>query len=155
MAAGRPWGNDLRLPGGLHRRSDCGCAGAARGPGTDKESSVSFHDLREAVADTEHSLAAIPMYPVSMLPASAQALVDASGLPAAFVAASGVAALAGAMGFNVEVEVNKATAWTERPILGIANIGPRGAGKSPAQMFALGPLRDHDAALADDDDEDA
>ena len=66
---------------------------------------MSFDDLREAVADTpEHSLAAIPKYPVSMLPASARALVDASGLPAAFVAGSALAALAGAIGANVEVE---------------------------------------------------
>ena len=104
----------------------------------------------------ETGLGAIPPYPADALPAAARELVgvgERAGLPAALLGGAVLGALAAAIGPEAQVEVTGPT-WRERAILWPVLLGPRGAGKSPAQDLALGPLRDHDAQL-DPEDEDA
>jgi hypothetical protein len=99
-----------------------------------------------------YSLGAIPEYPVHVLPAAAQQLVSYGrqvGLPANLVAGAATAAIAAGIGPLAQLEIS--ATWPERAILWIPLIAPRGAGKSPAQDLAFRPLRDHDAALGEDD----
>jgi Protein of unknown function (DUF3987) len=92
------------------------------------------------------ALAAIPDYPLDILPKPLRDVTEAEpGLPRALVVGAGLAALAAAIGPNVEVELRPG--WRRRAQLWIANIAPRGAGKSPAQEAAFGPLRVHDAEV--------
>jgi hypothetical protein len=92
------------------------------------------------------ALAAIPDYPLDILPKPLQDLIQAHpSLPPALIVGAALAALAAAIGPNVEIELRPG--WRRRGILWIANIAPRGAGKSPAQEAALGPVRAHDAKV--------
>jgi hypothetical protein len=100
----------------------------------------------------EASLGAVPDYPVKALPDAARALVQygvRAGLPPALLAGSALAALAAAMGPRAQIEVTPG--WHERAILWVANLAPRGAGKTPSQDFAFDPLRSHDAQLDSDE----
>jgi hypothetical protein len=102
--------------------------------------------------DTDTGLAEIPAYPVDALPQAAQTLVrDAAraGLPEALVAGAALAAMAAAIGPKSTLQVE--TGWVVRPILWVALLAPAGAGKSPAQELAFGPLRALDAKAQDDD----
>jgi hypothetical protein len=95
--------------------------------------------------DDHGRLAAIPDYPLTALPSDAQKLVcfgESSGLPHALVAGAAMSALAAAVGPSAHIEVQ--FGWSERAILWVPLIAPAGAGKSPAQALAFGPLREHD-----------
>jgi hypothetical protein len=108
-----------------------------------------------SVAD-EHALGAIPEYPLTALPAAAQELVcygERVGLLPALVAGAALAALGTAIGPESEIEIFPG--WRERAILWVALLAPRGAGKSPSQDLAFGPLREHDAQLDEQEDVDA
>ena len=111
--------------------------------------------LDEAFAELDDAgpmLGAVPVYPVEALPAQAQALVVGAartGLPAALTGGAVLAAMAAAIGGAVQLAV--AASWPVRPILWIPLLAPAGAGKSPAQDLAFGPLRDVDANAGDDD----
>jgi len=95
--------------------------------------------------DAPH-LAAIPAYPTAELGGPVAALIAATpALPAALVGGAALAGLAGALGPMAELEVR--SGWAERAIIWAPLIAPRGAGKSPAQAVALGPLRADDARL--------
>jgi hypothetical protein len=99
-------------------------------------------------------LSEIPEYPVDALPRAARGLVEYGvkcGLPAALLGGAALAALAGAIGAEAELEI--APAWHERPIVWVPLIAPRGAGKSPSQDLAFAPLRDHDAQLDDESEQ--
>jgi hypothetical protein len=99
-----------------------------------------------ALTHEQATLGAIPGYPISILPAPLRELVEANpGLPQALIAGAGIAALAAAIGPRVQIELGPG--WRRRPILWVANVAPRGAGKSPAQAAAFKPLREHDAAV--------
>jgi Protein of unknown function (DUF3987) len=101
--------------------------------------------------DSDGALGAIPRYPVEVLPTEARRLVEnaaKAGLPEALVGGAALAAMAAAIGGNAQLEVTGS--WTERAILWIPLIAPRGAGKSPAQGLAFGPLRDHDTKAGDE-----
>ena len=98
-------------------------------------------------------MGAVPEYPVLALPEAARKLVAygcESGLPAALTGGAALAALATAIGPEASIEVD--ASFRERAILWVANLAPRGAGKSPAQALAFRPLRGHDAQLGRDDD---
>lgn len=110
--------------------------------------------LRETDPETSTYLAAIPDYPVGVLPDAARDLVlrgTEDGLPSALIAGAALAALAGAIGAKSSVEISHT--WHERAILWLSLIAPRGAGKSPSQDLAFAPLRDYDAQVAEDDEE--
>lgn len=92
-------------------------------------------------------LGAIPNYPVDALPRAARTLVESTSLPAPLVGGASMAALAAAIGPGAEIEVHRR--WHERAIVWIANIAPRGAGKTPAQDLAFAPLRDHDLQVGE------
>lgn len=97
-------------------------------------------------ADDEATLAAVPDYPVAVLPAPVRELAAAgarTGIPPALAAGAALAAAATAMGAQSELEISES--WRERAIVWVAIVAPRGAGKSPAQGMAFGPLRTHDA----------
>lgn len=99
------------------------------------------------------TLGAVPTYPVDALPAAAHELVrhgTETGLPEALLAGAALAALAAAIGSAAQIEV--APSWHERAILWVPLLAPRGAGKSPAQDLAFGPLREYDAQLGEDDE---
>ncbi len=96
--------------------------------------------------DTPFVLPAIPDFPVGVLPSAASELVAyAAGqaIPPALTAGACLAALAAAVG---PLAVISRAGWHQRAVLWVPLIGPRGAGKSPAQMYALGPIREHDRA---------
>jgi hypothetical protein len=102
--------------------------------------------------DVGESLGAVPDYPVEVLPVAARSLVRCgtdAGLPAALLGGAALAAMATALGPGPQFEVTPK--WHERAILWVPLLAPRGAGKSPAQELAFGPLRDHDAQLDEDD----
>jgi hypothetical protein len=107
--------------------------------------------MREYMADGENEtepLAPIPPYPIKALPTAAQALVhaaSAAGLPAALVGGAALAAMATAVGASSRLDVLSG----ERAILWCPLVAPTGAGKSPAQKLAFGPLRAHDAGAED------
>jgi hypothetical protein len=87
-----------------------------------------------------------------VLPVAARALVveaAADGLPAALTAGAALAALAAAVGGNANVELTRR--WHERAILWVPCIAPRGAGKSPAIQRAFDPIREHDAAVLEEE----
>lgn len=91
----------------------------------------------------DYHLAGIPRFPLDVLPEPMHAFVTLAqrmGLPANLACGAALAAVAGAAGGLVEVEGQ----WTDRLILWIALLAPRGAGKSPVQSMALKVLRDHD-----------
>jgi hypothetical protein len=99
------------------------------------------------------SLGAVPDYPVDALPDAAAAVVSygvRSGMPASLVGGAALAALAGSIGAESQLEVT--TSWHTRTILWIVQIAPRGAGKSPAQEIAFAPLRSHDGQLDESDE---
>lgn len=113
----------------------------------------SLHSAESTEREDEGTLGAVPEYPVHALPRTAQELVrhgERTGLPPALVAGAALAAMAAAIGGRAELEITHS--WHERAILWIPLLAPRGAGKSPAQDLAFGPLRDHDAQLADEAD---
>src|SRR5204863_10201068 len=94
------------------------------------------------------TLGATPCYPADALDTPARQLVEhgeAAGLPTALVGGAVLAALAAAVGPQAEIEVNPT--WSERAILWVPLLAPRGAGKSPAQSLAFRPPREHDAQL--------
>jgi hypothetical protein len=99
------------------------------------------------VGDDEPRLAAIPPYPAEVLPVGLRALIGSSGLPAALVGGAGLAAAACALGGRARLVVQHG--WLERAILWLSLMAARGAGKSPAQELAFGPLRrfDKDAGI--------
>jgi hypothetical protein len=110
----------------------------------------------EALRQEGASLGAVPQYPVDALPVPAQELVEhgqASCLPTALLGGAALGALAAAIGPGSQIEVTRS--WHERAILWVPLLAPRGAGKSPAQDLAFGPLRDHDAQLSEEDDGEA
>jgi hypothetical protein len=95
------------------------------------------------------AISAIPDYPIEILPAPLRELIEANPtLPAALIAGAGIAALAAAVGPNVEIEL--CPGWRRRGILWCPLIAPRGAGKSPAMKVAFRPLRTHDAEVLPD-----
>jgi hypothetical protein len=92
-------------------------------------------------------LAAIPNYPIDALPGPMRELVargSRDGLPAALVGGPALAAAAGALGANATFEVRPGT-WIERAIIWVADVAPRGAGKSPGQAMGFGSIRTRDA----------
>jgi hypothetical protein len=96
----------------------------------------------------DNALPAIPDYPIDCLPDPMRELVEAGvkrGLDAALVAGAALAAAATAIGN--QVDIMSMLGWLERPIVWIPLIAPPGAGKSPAQELALGPLRVLNEAL--------
>jgi hypothetical protein len=98
-------------------------------------------------------LGAIPTYPIDALPEAARKLVcygERAGLPPALVGGAALAAAAGAIGAEAEIQITPS--WRERANIWVAEIAPRGAGKSPSQDLAFRPLRDHDASLGADGD---
>jgi hypothetical protein len=100
------------------------------------------------VEPVEPLLGGVPEYPVTALPAPARRLVEygaAGGTPAALLGGAALAALAAALGPAAGIEME--ASWHERAILWVPLLAPRGAGKSPSQGIALGPLRDHDRSL--------
>jgi hypothetical protein len=102
------------------------------------------------VEQFEPLLGDVPEYPAGALPAAARQLVEygvTGGTPAALLGGAVLAALAAAVGPAAEIEVR--ASWHERPILWLPLLASRGAGKSPSQGIALGPLRDHDRQLTD------
>ena len=106
---------------------------------------------RSAPAGEGATLGAIPIYPGEALPTAGRRLVEdaaKAGLPAALVGGAALAAMAAAIGGNAHLEV--LSSWSERAILWVPLMAPRGAGKSPAQELAFGPLRKHDADAGDD-----
>lgn len=110
--------------------------------------------LRDASAATIDGqvpiLEGIPDYPVEALPEAARALVRRAtdaGLPASLVGGAAVGAMAAAIGSSAQMDVLS----NERATLWLPLIAPAGAGKSPAQALAFGPLREHDAAATDDE----
>jgi hypothetical protein len=93
-------------------------------------------------------LGAIPTYPTCALPDPLRRFIQAgarSGLPAALLGGAALGAVAAAIGPGATLEAWPG--WVERPILWVALLAPRGAGKSPSQERAFRPLRDHDAAV--------
>ena len=101
--------------------------------------------------DGSPHLAAIPVYPLSAISGPLSDLVDAAvsaGLHPALVAGPGLAVLA-TLAAAADVEIN--ATWTERPALWIPVIAPRGAGKSPAQIYAYRKLRELDPDRLIDD----
>ncbi|MBV9325729.1 MAG: DUF3987 domain-containing protein [Chloroflexi bacterium] len=92
----------------------------------------------QASAEPERVLARPPAFPVHVLPAAAQRLVNESSLPSGLLAGSVLAALLAACGDNVEVEYSPTQ--IERPIGFIVNMAPKSAGKTPAQRIGLQPL---------------
>lgn len=99
-------------------------------------------------------LAAIPTYPVDALPQRFRAFVQTQsvgGLPAALLAGAGLGAIAAAIGGNACIEVYPGR--RERAILWPVLIAPRGSGKSPAMGAALAAIRERDAELTDDPDD--
>ena len=106
----------------------------------DYEPSVNGH------GPSDHGLAEVPDYPAAALPQATSALFDygaAHGIPATLMGGSLLAAGAAAIGASARLDVTQR--WRERAILWVANIAPRGAGKSPAQEIAFAPLREHDS----------
>lgn len=100
---------------------------------------------RTVDAEAQPQLAAIPDLPTDVLPRPLKAFVRAatdSGLPAALVGGAALAAVAAAAGEHVQVQLT--SQWSERLILWVALVAPRGAGKSPAQSLAFAPIRAHD-----------
>ena len=98
------------------------------------------------------TLGAVPAYPTPVLPEAARRLVragESQGLPAALVGGSAFAAIATAVGPGPEIQPK--LDWRERAIFWIANIAPAGAGKSPAQCLAFGPLCERDRQLVEGD----
>jgi Protein of unknown function (DUF3987) len=99
----------------------------------------------------EPNLGQIPTYPTDALPEAARALVrygEEQGLPTTLMAGAALAAIAAAIGSNVEIEID--TSWHERAILWVALLAARGAGKSPALRLGFAPLREHDERLPPD-----
>ncbi len=91
-------------------------------------------------------LAAIPDFPTGVLPPAASELVAyaaAQGIPRAMTAGACLAALAAAVGPSAVIG---RAGWHQRAVLWVPLLAPRGAGKSPAQMYAMGPIREHDRA---------
>jgi Bifunctional DNA primase/polymerase, N-terminal/Protein of unknown function (DUF3987)/Primase C terminal 1 (PriCT-1) len=123
-------------------------------PGEFKQSSNPLRESSNArIGEDENppALGAIPEYPVDALPTEARRLVlsaGKSGLPLALTGGAALAAMAGAIGGNTQIQVT--SSWHERPILWIPLLAPRGAGKSPAQEIAFAPLRSHDVKAGDD-----
>ncbi len=103
---------------------------------------------RASVEPGHGPLAAIPEYPLDALPAAVRSLVDGAakaGLPAALTGGAALAALAVAIGPNASLEARYD--WKARAILWVPLLAPRGAGKSPAQELAFGPLRSYDTQV--------
>lgn len=102
--------------------------------------------------DPEPMLGEIPIYPMDALPSTARELVrhgEASGLPRALVAGAALGAISAAVGAGATLEITPS--WSERAILWLPLLAPRGGGKSPSQDLAFHPLRWHDAALEGED----
>ena len=113
-----------------------------------------YESLRNGAAgdDVESTLGAIPTYPTEALPAPARTLVAEAartGLPAALTGGAVLAAMAAAIGANAQLAVTDS--WPARAILWVALLAPAGAGKSPSQDLAFGPLRARDADAGDED----
>jgi hypothetical protein len=103
------------------------------------------------MTDETSTLGSVPPYPLDALPSAALDLVrhgERAGLPATLLAGASLAALAGTIGARATLAVN--SGWVERAIIWVPLLAPRGAGKSPAQDAAFGPIRDYDAVLDDD-----
>lgn len=90
-------------------------------------------------------------FPVDALPpvvaAFVHAVASAHGVDTAFVAVPALAALAGAVAATRRVAI-KVGSWIEPAHLWCGLIASSGAGKSPAQMAVLEPLRRRDKELA-------
>lgn len=99
------------------------------------------------------ALAAIPDFPVEILPTAARSLVESGGLPATLVAGASLAALATAIGQKARIE-RPDHSYRQRAILFVPLIAHPGYGKSPAQDVAFGPLRDFDATHFNQADQD-
>ena len=101
------------------------------------------HTEYAAESPDDYHLAGIPRFPIDVLPEPMQAFVRLAqrmGLPANLACGAAVAAVAGAAGGMVEIE----GPWTDRMVLWVVLLAPRGAGKSPVQSMAFKPLRDYD-----------
>jgi hypothetical protein len=99
--------------------------------------------------EEEGCLAAVPVYPVDVLPSAMAELVrrgEEDGLPAALTGGAALAAAAGAIGALTGLAVSPT--WRTRAIVWVSLLAPRGAGKSPAQDLAFAPLREYDEQLA-------
>jgi hypothetical protein len=95
------------------------------------------------VADEPMVLAPIPAYPVDCLAGPLHDLVTSTALPPGLMAGAGLGALAGLTGQATLLMPDDSVV---RPVLWVAMIGPRGAGKTPALDIALDSLRELDAA---------
>jgi hypothetical protein len=84
-------------------------------------------------------LAPIPVFDVNLLPAAGRGLVEGSSLPANLIAGGVLAALACAIGGNVDVKA--LNTWIERLIVWVTLIAPRGAGKSPVREMTYAPIQ--------------
>lgn len=102
-------------------------------------------DLGEDVERyTAPHLRALPQYPVDALVGPLAEMVKATrsmGLPAAFTAGAGLAALATAAGM---ADLQVYDSWIVRPALWVPLIGPAGAAKTPSINAARRKLRDRD-----------
>ena len=97
----------------------------------------------------EVELGEVPAFPLGVLPRPARALVktaEEAGLPPALAVGAALAALAVAVGPEAEIGL-ASVGSTQRPVLWVPLIAPRGAGKSPCQDLAFKPIRDQDAEL--------
>jgi hypothetical protein len=92
-------------------------------------------------------LPGIPDYPVRELAGPLADLVSSTTLPPALVAGAGLGALAGVCG---QAELVMPDESVVRPVLWIALVAPRGAGKTPSMDKALGKVRELDAAAHDE-----
>ena len=88
--------------------------------------------------DGESRLGPVPTYPAGALPFE----FEDSTLPNALLGGAALAAAACAVGGKARIVVGPK--WSERAILWVPLVSPRGAGKSPAQDLAFGPLRRFD-----------
>jgi hypothetical protein len=97
----------------------------------------------QQTADEPVELPGVPEYPCGALAGPLADLVSSTTLPAALVAGSGLAALAGLCGKADLVMPDESLV---RPVLWIPLVAPRGAGKTPSMDKAFDKLRELDAA---------
>lgn len=134
------------MPGGaeLHpetRLPRCPLCRSAAGPVPDDQ------PVAGQPEDETPALAAIPAYPAELLCGPLADLVTSTTLPPGLVGGAGLGALAGLCGL---ADLRMPDDALVRPVLWIALVAPRGAGKTPAMDTALDSLRELDSAAHED-----
>lgn len=111
--------------------------------GLDQEAVDALSD--DHVSDDDHHLAAVPEYPVAAVPEPLRGLIEAADpLPAPYVAAGGLAALAYAARV---ARCAVSDSWIESPALWMAALGPASSGKSPGMKFGWPPIWEREREL--------